>query len=294
MNGILIVDKPEGLTSAEVVRRVKRLCQVKVGHLGTLDPFASGVLPLCLGEATKIARFLNTAGKTYEGIIQLGQSTNTGDRTGEITRRSPVPPFGSAELRNVENRFTGDYRQVPPMYSALKRDGVPLYRLARKGVEVERESRTVRIHSLRLWQVPSDRLRFEVSCSKGTYVRVLAEDIGEALGTAAHLKTLRRTRFGAFELSQAVDLVTWCPGAPGGFLSIQQALAHLPFVQLDARAAAGVRRGQRWILERISLPTDNEQIVLLDVLGEPVAVVVREAGRWTFARVLAEGPGKGE
>lgn len=288
MNGILIVDKPEGITSAEVVRRVRRLCRVKVGHLGTLDPFASGLLPVCLGEATKIARFLSDANKTYEGFIRLGLTTNTGDRTGDITDTRPLPLFGPDELASVKERFIGEYRQVPPMYSALKRGGVPLYRLARKGVEVERESRVVRIHSLQLWQTLPDRLRFQVTCSKGTYVRVLAQDIGKALKTVAYLDELRRTRFGPFDLSQAVHLDAWHPKAADGFFSLRQALAHLPSVKVDGPSVAAVRRGQRWVLERAALPVGDDRAVLSDARGEPVAVVLKEAGRWVLGRVLPE------
>ncbi|OFV87008.1 MAG: tRNA pseudouridine(55) synthase TruB, partial [Acidobacteria bacterium RBG_16_68_9] len=204
MNGILILDKPEGLTSAEVVRRVKRRLRVKVGHLGTLDPFASGVLPLCIGDGTKIAQFLNTATKTYEGTIRLGAATDTGDCTGVVARTAPIPAFGSEDLRAVERQFQGPYTQVPPMYSALKQGGVPLYKLARQGVEVERSGRLVHIESLRLCRADEASLDFEVSCSKGTYVRVLAEDVAAALGTAAHVSVLRRTRFGEFTLSHAV------------------------------------------------------------------------------------------
>jgi tRNA pseudouridine55 synthase len=209
MNGLVLIDKPEGLTSAEVVRRVKRRLGGKVGHLGTLDPFATGLLPLCLGEATKIAQFLNTADKRYAGVIQLGAATDTGDRTGQTVDRAPVPDLAHIDLAALAGRFTGERLQTPPMYSALKRDGVPLYRLARRGMTVERTPRPVRIDRLTLDPVGTDRLAFDVACSKGTYVRVLAEDIGAALGTPAHLAALRRTAFGAFRIDRAVPLARY-------------------------------------------------------------------------------------
>lgn len=287
MNGILVVDKPEGITSAEAVRRAKRLVRTKVGHLGTLDPFATGVLPLCLGEATKIAQFLSAADKDYEGTIRLGTSTNTGDRTGESVHSAAVPSFSDEDLRAVERRFTGEYRQTPPMFSALKRDGVPLYRLARRGIEVDREERVVQIRALRLHAEGRERLRFEVTSSKGTYVRVLAEDIGVALGTVAHLESLRRTRFGVFSLRQAVDLDAWSP-EQGGLVSIREALADVPAAALDAAAVEAVRKGQARALQAVPRSLTGDVAVLLDTGGNAVAIVVREAGRWTFGRVLAD------
>lgn len=286
MNGILIVDKPTGVTSADVVRTIKRRVQVKVGHLGTLDPFASGLLPLCLGEATKIAQFLNAAGKSYAGIIQLGQATDTGDCTGTMTAAGPIPSLDSGTLRSVEAQFIGTSEQVPPMYSALKRDGVPLYKLARQGIEVPRASRTIHIDALTLAVAESGQLRFEVSCSKGTYVRVLAADIGRALGTVAHLHTLRRTRFGGFDLSQAIDPAGWEPAASPHLLSMRAALAHLPCVELDPAAVTSVQRGQGWELSRILASADGPEALLVDRGGDAIAIVERRNGRWRFARVL--------
>jgi tRNA pseudouridine55 synthase len=288
MNGILIVDKPTGVTSADVVRSIKRRVGVKVGHLGTLDPFASGLLPLCLGEATKIAQFLNTASKSYEGIIQLGAATDTGDCTGTVTRTVPLVPLEPATLQEVAQRFVGPSWQVPPMYSALKRDGVPLYKLARKGIEVEREAREIAIESLHLVPIEDGQLRFAVACSKGTYVRVLAEDIGRALGTVAHLQTLRRTRFGSFDLSQAVNPASWHP-AGSTPVSIRSALAHLPCVELDGAAEAAVRRGQGWVLSGVVRQVQGPIAVLVSKTGGVAAIVERRDGRWYFARVLQPG-----
>ena len=286
MHGFLIVDKPEGVTSAEVVRRVKRQLQVKVGHLGTLDPFATGVLPLCLGEATKIAQFLNTADKQYEGLIRLGTATDTGDRTGKVIRTAAVPATDEIALRQITRQFTGDYLQVPPMYSALKQRGVPLYRLARQGIEVKRPSRQVRVVSLHLTIAEPGCLRFQMRCSKGTYVRVLAEDIGVALGSAAHVQALRRTRFGDFDVSQTVDLTTWRVGGPSTYVSIREALAHLPRVQLTHQAAEAARHGQGWVLAQVPLETEGDLAVLVDPSERVTAVVAKRRERWGFARVL--------
>jgi tRNA pseudouridine55 synthase len=286
MNGILLIDKPEGITSAEVVRRVKRRVAVKVGHLGTLDPFATGLLPLCLGEATKIAQFLNAADKRYEGIIELGAATDTGDRTGRPVRRAAVPDLAAVDLDALSRRFAGQQLQTPPMYSALKRDGVPLYRLARRGLEVERTARSVRIDHLALAAAGPSRLRFDIACSKGTYIRVLAEDIGAALGSTAHLQALRRTAFGSFQIANAVALEGWNAASGAGLVSVRQALAHLPVVQLDAVAAEAARQGKTWVLNNLA-PDLGETATLLDRKGEVVAVVVSKERQWAYGRVLA-------
>lgn len=288
MNGILLIDKPDGPTSAEVVRRVKRLLPrgAKVGHLGTLDPFATGLLPLCLGEGTKIAQFLNTADKRYRGLIQLGTATDTGDRTGSVVREAVVGAIDGAVLAEVCRRFSGEIRQRPPMYSALKKAGVPLYRLARQGLEVDREERTVRIDQLILAAAGASQLRLEVACSKGTYVRVLAEDIGAALGTVAHLRELRRTGFGDFDIAQAVALDAFDPARPAGLVPLRAAVAHLPAVTLDARAALAARQGKSGVLSRLDGVT-APAAALVDPEGHLAAVAVREHGHWRYGRVLA-------
>jgi tRNA pseudouridine55 synthase len=287
VNGILLIDKPEGMTSAEVVRRVKGRGRTKVGHLGTLDPFASGLLPLCLGEATKIAQFLNAADKRYEGIIRLGWATDTGDRTGRPVREAPACDPDRARLAAVAARFTGELLQTPPMYSALKRDGVPLYRLARRGVEVERQPRPIRIDVLALEPAGEGRLRFAVACSKGTYVRVLAEDIGDALGSAAHLDTLRRTGFGPFSVAAATALADWDPAHPTGLLSIRDALAHLPAVTVASNTASAARQGKAWVLTQVPPPDGDQEALLVDPAGEVAAVLVRAGAGWAYGRVLA-------
>lgn len=288
MTGILLLDKPEGMTSADVVRRVKRRLPpgTKVGHLGTLDPFATGLLPLCLGEATKIAQFLNTADKAYAGRIRLGWATDTGDRTGAAAPPVPVPAWTAAQLDTVAARFTGPLQQRPPMYSALKRDGVPLYRLARRGIEVAREPRPIHVASLRLDADGPTALHFTVACSKGTYVRVLAEDIGAALGTAAHLESLRRTGFGAFAIEQSVPLAAWDPTRPDGLLSVRAALAHLPVHHLDARAAQAARQGKAAVLTALPAAPEGPAL-LLEPGGDVAAVALRRGGSWHYGRVLA-------
>ena len=288
MHGILLIDKPDGITSAEVVRRVKRQVKVKVGHLGTLDPFATGLLPLCLGEATKIAQFLNTADKRYEGLIELGAATDTGDRTGATVRTAAVPDLSRVDLAALARRFSGELLQTPPMYSAVKRDGVPLYRLARQGVEVERTARPVRIDDLVLEPVGPTRLRFALGCSKGTYVRVLAEDIGDALSSAAHLCELRRTAFGSFGIADASPLDTWDPAGRAGLVTLRQAVAHLPAVALDDRVAEAARQGKTWVLRTID-PHLGEAAALVDGRDEVVAIVVSRQRQWTYGRVFAEG-----
>jgi len=288
VHGVLLVDKPEGITSAEVVRRIKRKVGGKVGHLGTLDPFATGLLPLCLGEATKIAQFLNAADKTYEGTIRLGFATDTADRTGEVREERPVPDFADAGLSAVAEKLCGDSMQTPPMYSAIKRDGVPLYKLAREGVEVERDARAISIHELSLRRVDESNIWFRVACSKGTYVRVLAEDIGRELGTVAHLAELRRLTFGAFRLDQgAVDADAWDASRPAGLLSIREALADLPSVTLPERCQTAVRRGQAWVLNELAPdPPSSARALLVGESGDPIAVVEQSGGKWRFARVL--------
>ena len=288
MNGILLIDKPPGVTSAAVVRRVKRILPrgAKVGPLGTLDPFATGLLPLCLGDGTKIAQFLNTADKRYEGVVKLGAATDTGDGTGAIVRQAPVAPLDPESLERVRLAFLGEVRQRPPMFSAIKRDGVPLYRLARQGIEVDRVERTVRIDELAIGAVSATELRIVVACSKGTYVRVLAEDIGAALGTVAHLKELRRTGFGDFSIDRAVPLVGFDPGRPGGLLSVREALGHLPAVVLPPSGAQAARQGKLGVLARLA-DLSAPAAALVDVDGDLAAVVVRQGEAWRYGRVFS-------
>ena len=201
--GFLVVDKPVGWTSHDVVDAARRWLGIRrVGHLGTLDPLATGVLPLAVREATKLVPFLPSE-KTYVGTIRLGISTDTYDAEGRITGRCDGPQPGEAEVREALQRFVGEIEQVPPMFSSVKKDGVPLYRLARAGQEVERAPRRVRIHEIRMHHYAPPEIGIEVRCTAGTYVRTLAADLGQKLGCGAHLAGLRRTRSGPFLASQA-------------------------------------------------------------------------------------------
>lgn len=206
VSGILVLDKPVGLSSNAALQKVRWLLYAeKGGHTGSLDPLATGVLPLCFGEATKFSRYLLDADKSYTALIQLGVTTDTGDAEGEVLEQRPVT-CDEAGVEAVLPGFRGDIMQVPPMYSALKKDGQPLYKLAREGKEVEREPRPVHISKLQLLDLQGDLLRLHVACSKGTYIRTLAEDIGQVLGCGAHVKALQRTSAGPFTLQQAVSL----------------------------------------------------------------------------------------
>lgn len=206
VDGVLLLDKPYAMTSNAALQTARRLLNAqKAGHTGTLDPLASGLLALTFGEATKFSADLLHADKTYIAGIKLGQKTTTGDLEGDFLQTRPVR-VNRADIEKALNAFRGDILQVPPMFSALKRDGKTLYDLAREGVSIEREARSVRIEKLEILEFADELLTVEVTCSKGTYIRVLAEDIGEALGCGAHLASLRRTKVGALSLEDAVTL----------------------------------------------------------------------------------------
>lgn len=207
VHGIVLLDKPAGMSSNQALQRVKRLFEAqKAGHTGNLDPFATGMLPVCLGEATKTAAFMLDADKRYRAVAELGTRTGTGDPEGATVETAPVPELDQPRIEAAMAGLTGNIRQVPPMHSALKHQGRPLYELARRGETVERKAREVTIHSLELKDWSSPRLDFEVHCSKGTYVRVLAEDLARALGTVAHLVALRRLEVAPFDPQGMVTL----------------------------------------------------------------------------------------
>lgn len=292
--GILLVDKPEGMTSAHVVAVARRsFGRMKVGHLGTLDPFASGLLPLCVGEGTKLAPYINEADKRYRGVIRLGLATDTLDRTGQPVAETDVREFTDGELDSVARSLLGEIGQVPPMFSAIKKAGVPMYRLAREGITQELEPRRVTVHELRLARIDPVRLSIAVHCSKGTYVRSLARDIGTALGTVAMLESLVRTAFGDFTLDRAVSLEAvkqeglaalrhphWLAGA--------EALAHLPTtIVADGPAVRSLRAGQQRALGVFALPTaPSAKARVLDDAGRLVAVLRAEVGHWRIDRVF--------
>ncbi len=206
VDGVLLLDKPLGLSSNDALQKARRLFSAaKGGHTGTLDPLATGLLPLCFGEATKFSADLLDADKTYEAEIRLGVTTDSGDAEGQIIATAPAA-VTAADVARVLPAFMGDILQVPPMHSALKRDGKPLYELARQGIVVERAARPVTVHAIEVLACSEDFLRLSVHCSKGTYIRVLAADIGAALGCGGHLVALRRTRVGPLDLAAAVTL----------------------------------------------------------------------------------------
>ncbi|ENO90504.1 tRNA pseudouridine(55) synthase TruB [Thauera linaloolentis] len=254
VDGVLLLDKPQGMSSNGALQAARRLFNAaKAGHTGTLDPMASGLLPLTFGEATKFSQMLLDADKTYEAVVQLGIETDSGDADGTVLATHPVD-VDRARLDAVLGRFRGDIEQVPPMYSALKRDGKALYEYARAGVEIEREARRVSIHALDLLAFADTRFTIRVACSKGTYIRSLAMDIGSALGCGAHLCALRRTRIGPFGLDGAVtlDALEGCaPEARDGMLAPADALvAVYPECRLDAEQARGLLQGRVLTLDR--------------------------------------------
>jgi len=252
VNGVLLLDKPLGMSSNAALQKARWLFNAeKAGHTGTLDPLATGLLPLCFGEATKFAGELLDAGKSYLATVRLGIVTDTADAEGQVLATHPVTAT-EAEVRAMLPRFTGEISQVPPMHSALKRDGTPLYELARQGIEVERQPRQVTIYSLDLLDWHGETFDLAVDCSKGTYVRTLAADIGTALGCGAHLAALRRTRVGSLDLADAVTLerieATPLEARDSLLLPPDALLAALPVVALNGTEAARLLHGQpvRW------------------------------------------------
>lgn len=296
-SGILLVDKPEGPSSAQVVQRVKDLLRAKkVGHLGTLDPFASGLLPLAVNEGTKIADIFLNATKSYRGAIALGVETDTQDATGKVLAEREVQPHGEKEIARLQAAFTGSLKQTPPMFSALKREGVRLYRLARRGRSVPRAEREVTIERLKLWKIGAKELGFELTCSKGTYIRTLAADMGNFLGCGAHLKQLRRLACGPFTIEQAVslsELETKVNEERGQapIVPLNHALSHLREAHLDERFVSRLRLGQQEALITLGLPKEGERMVRL-VDGRENLVALAQwvegdgVGRWRLYRVF--------
>ena len=248
VNGVLLLDKPLGITSHSAVQKVLRLLNAaKGGHTGTLDPLATGLLPVCLGEATKFSHLLLDADKTYLATIRLGLRTATGDMEGEVVDRAEVRA-DQAMIRTALERHTGEILQVPPMYSALKHEGTPLYKHARAGREIQRAPRKVTISRLELVEVSGEELTVRVSCSKGTYIRVLAEDIGAALGCGGCLAALRRERVGMLDVSSAVTIdrveALAMEARDALLLPCDAMVASLPRLELDAQGSRRLSQGQ--------------------------------------------------
>ena len=282
MNGVLVVDKPKGITSFDVVREVRRALKIKkVGHTGTLDPMATGVLPICVGDATKIAQFITEASKAYDATVKLGVTTDTLDAEGKVLETRAVPTLNRELLERTFDKFRGTFAQIPPMYSAVKIGGKRLYELARAGEEVERAPRQVTVHELLLRDFSADELKLSVSCSKGFFVRTLGAEIGEALGCGAHLTALRRTHSGPFSLSQAVPLEKVVAGAAVTLVGLNDALKDLPSLQVTEAEASRVKHGG---VVEVSGKTGLHRV--LEPSGALLAVADIVRGRLLYRRVL--------
>jgi len=294
MDGILVVNKPQGWTSHDVVARVRRLThQKRVGHAGTLDPMATGVLLVCLGRATRVAEYLMASDKTYRAVVRLGVETDTYDAEGQVVATRPVDVDESA-LRGALQKFVGEIDQVPPMYSALKREGKPLYKLARQGVEVERAARRVTIHDITLREFMSPDVTIDVRCSPGTYIRSLAHDVGAALRGAcgAHLTALTRLASGSFTLDDAVRLedLTDLENLSGLLRPLDAALQDLPALTLDADQARRVMMGQAIPASGVEALAQTPLCRAYDIRGKLIALIAYDsvARLWRPRKVLAD------
>lgn len=287
LDGVLLFDKPLTLSSNIALQKVRRLFHAeKAGHTGTLDPLATGLLPICFGEATKFSDALLDADKTYRALVKLGQTTTTGDAEGEITNSCAVA-LDEAQVREVLRNFTGEIQQIPPMHSALKHQGKPLYEYIRKGETIERQSRSVTIHELVLERFAGDEMEITVRCSKGTYIRTLAEDIGQALGCGAHLLGLRRTAIAQFRLESAY---TWekleamaMQEREACVLPLDCLLYNMPVLELDEAQATRIAQGQRLAIDA-ALPDGK---VRLYGAGRFIGVAVLEGRRLAPSRLLS-------
>jgi tRNA pseudouridine55 synthase len=261
IDGLLVVDKPGGMTSLDVVREIKaRFLIKKAGHIGTLDPFATGVLPIALNEGTKLIPFLQEDPKDYEAVMKIGEETRTDDLTGEIVKRGPWEDLSPEVIRTVFESFSGRIRQTPPMFSAVKVKGKPLYQMARKGIEIERQEREVQVYDLQLRDIDLPMIHFRVSCSKGTYIRALARDIGKRMGCGAHLVSLRRTRSGPFSLEQTLPMerLKTLPGNEAlhaSLIPLIEVLHGFPEVIGDERLIRKVRYGKEMIVRDLDPQT---------------------------------------
>ena len=255
VSGVLLLDKPNGISSYAALTQAKRLFMSpkfdskKAGHTGTLDPMATGILPICFGDATKFSSFGLDADKGYTAIIKLGEKTDTGDKEGQIIAQKDVPVFEQSELDKLAVSLMGEQMQTPPMYSALKKDGKKLYEYARDGIEIERQPRPIVIHHLALNKLSNDEIALDVICSKGTYVRVLGETVAERLGTVGHLTALHRTSTGGFDVAGAISLDDLADLSLderlGRLLPTDVMLGHLPMLRLTMDETARIKMGQR-------------------------------------------------
>ncbi len=285
VHGVLLLDKPRGCTSQQALQQARRaLGAAKAGHTGTLDPLAEGLLPLCFGAATKFAQTHLEADKAYVAQLHLGVRTSTCDGEGEVLRQAPVPALDPAALRRVLDAFVGDILQVPPMHSALKRDGRPLYEYARAGQDLDLPARPVRIDSIEVLGLERDRLDIEVRCGKGTYIRSLARDIGDALGCGAYLAGLRRTRSGGFDLAQARSLQQVCEAGReqvrAWLLPADVLLRELPALELEPAQAADLLQGRAVVPPPGQCPAEATKLRIYGACGPAAAPVFLGVARW--------------
>ncbi len=273
MLGIVVVNKPQGITSHDVVNRVRRaLGTRRVGHAGTLDPMATGALVVAVGPATRFLQYLSLEPKTYRFTVKFGQETNTQDAEGEVVGGGPVPDDLAPKIEDLLPSFRGGIEQLPPMYSAIKKDGKPLYLYARQGEEVERARRTITLFDYQLIEVDGDTASLECTCSGGTYVRTLAHDLGQKLGCGAHLVALERTHVGRFTLNEAIPLDEV---SLERIMPLREALEPLPMVTLPPDVEARIREGQRVPLRPVP---DGKFVGMLDGRGEVIGVASLRLG----------------
>jgi len=276
VNGIVLVNKAAGLTSADVVKQVSRLYNAKkAGHTGTLDPFATGLLPVCLGEATKVSSFLLASDKGYIATLQLGEATDTGDHDGEVIERAQVPAFSQETLEAILASFKGKSMQLPPMYSSLKHEGQSLHVYARQGIEIEREHREINILDIKLLDFTPTQIKFEVHCTKGTYIRVLGCDIAQALGTVGHLIALHRTHTGVFHSEMMRTIEDIARYRNTSLLSLDIALTDYEALQLTAEQKQHLWTGGFLFDIKPTDPQHNSLVTLFDEQQQLFAV-----GEW--------------
>jgi tRNA pseudouridine55 synthase len=286
LNGIIIVNKPGNITSAKAVALIKKTLQAKkVGHAGTLDPFAEGVLICCVNQATRIARFLLHGKKTYAAVIKLGEETDTQDLTGIVLSTSRLLDLSGQTIQNVFKSFEGSIEQLPPVYSALKHKGAPLYRFARCGQPVQKPPRRIHIDSIRILDIELPYIRFEVSCSAGTYVRSLCADIGKSLGCGGHLYALKRTESSGFKLDQAVSLselqhLSQCGRLSQRIIPMSAALPDMPEFRADALLEEKIRHGKMITVRDLETvkganqdPVPEASIKILDLDNNLIAIL---------------------
>jgi tRNA pseudouridine55 synthase len=260
VDGIVLLDKAKGLSSNRALQEVKHLFEArKAGHTGSLDPLATGVLPLCLGEATKVSQFLLDSDKRYLARIKLGIRTSSGDQDGEVIGQADASAIETRQIESALESFKGEIEQIPPMHSAIKVDGVPLYKMARKGQEIERQARTVTIYSLDLLEHEGDELELDIACSKGTYIRTIADDLGQLLGCGAHVIGLHRTAAGAFDQARCVSVEalkeakknSGLEGLDEYLIPMDEAVGDLPEVRLPSITADCVKHGQAVLVRHL-------------------------------------------